>query len=420
MVPSDVSDSLDLLLNLTLLIALTILSDFLEKRLAKRKRASVLLQGLLFGATAMIGMLKPLDFGNGLIFDGRSVMISLCSLYFGPWAALVASAMAIGFRFSIGGAGAVTGGLVALFSAGIGLVARTMIRPEERPPSTTQLYLFGIVVHVVMLATMLSLPMGSGILVIKRIGLIVILLYPLATILAGKILSDQIMARIAMVALKRREEHLMRNLAEKEVLLREVHHRVKNNLNIISSLLNLQSSTIKTPEQAMAAFQNSRERITAMSLVHEELYKSRDYTGVDMGDYLDRLAKQLIFAYGAQKGVNLEMNASGVYLSVNASIPCGLILNEIVTNSFKYAFPDDRSGTIRVTMKQRENEYIEIEASDDGIGLPEGLLEQNEEQRGSLGLTLVRLLVGQLDGTMSVSVDRGTTYRILFPQSAAA
>jgi two-component sensor histidine kinase len=420
MLPSGVSDSLDLLLNLTLLIALTTLSDFLEKRLVKKKGASVFLQGLLFGSAAILGMLKPLDLGNGLIFDGRSVMVSLCSLYFGPWAALVASAMAIGFRLWIGGVGTLMGVLVVLSSAGIGLIARNTIKPEERPPSTTQLYVFGIVVHVAMLSLTLTLPVGNGLLVLKRIGLIVILLYPLATILAGKILSDQIKARIAMAALKRREEHLIRNLAEKEILLSEVHHRVKNNLNIISSLLNLQSSTIKTPEQAIAAFQNSRERIIAMSLVHEELYKSRDYTGVDMGAYLDKLAKQLVFAYGPRKDVNLEMDANGVYLSVNASIPCGLILNEIVTNSFKYAFPDDRSGIIRVTVRQTEDEHIEIEAADDGIGLPEGLLGLNEEERGSLGLTLVRLLVGQLNGAMTVSVDHGTIYRIRFPKRTAA
>ncbi len=410
------SDLIDLVLNLTLLIALTILSDFLEKRMHKAKRAGVLLQGVLFGAASVLAMLRPLDFGGGLIFDGRSVMVSLCALYFGPWAALVASAMAIASRLSIGGFGVLTGTLVVLSSACIGLAGRYKLKPVERPPSMVELYAFGLLVHAVMLALMLTLPEGRGIAVIERIGLWVILLYPLANILAGKILSDQIVARITVGALKRREELLMQNLTEKEILLSEVHHRVKNNLNIISSLLNLQASTIKTPEHAIAAFKNSGERIQAMSLVHEELYKSRDFAGVDMGAYIATLSKQLVSAYGTGDGVKLSMNAAGVRLRVNESIPCSLILNELVTNAFKYAFPDGRTGTIRIEMRETQDAFVELEVADDGVGLPKELIDFDGEESGSLGHTLVRLLVAQLDGTMTVTADHGTAFNIRFPR----
>lgn len=413
------SDLIDLLLNLTLLIALTILSDVLEKRVPKSRRAGVLLQGFLFGSAALLGMLRPLDFGSGLIFDGRSVMVSLGSLYFGPWAALVSASMSIAFRISIGGIGTLIGTLVIVASAGIGLAARYRINPDERPPSAYQLYAFGLVVHVAMLSLMLALPAGQGIVVVRRIGLWVMLLYPFATILAGKILSDQIKARMAIAALRRREERLIRNLSEKEILLSEVHHRVKNNLNIISSLLSLQASTIKTPEKAIAAFRNSCDRIMAMSLVHEELYKSRDFAGVDMSEYIATLTKQLVSAYATGDDVNLRMNVHGVRLSVNESVPCGLILNELVTNAFKYAFPDGRRGSIRVDMKETEDSFIELEVADDGVGFPRESLDREGEEGGSLGHTLVRILVQQLDGTMAVSTDRGTAFRIRFPKKDA-
>ena len=124
-------------------------------------------------------------------------------------------------------------------------------------------------------------------------------------------------------ALKASEDRLRRNLAEKEILLREVHHRVKNNLNVVSSLLNLQSAVIQSPEQALLAFRNSRDRIMAMALVHEELYKSQDYARVDMGDYLERLTWQILQSYGPDRNISLCAQAEGIFLSVSASIPCG-------------------------------------------------------------------------------------------------
>ncbi len=182
---------LDLILNLTLLVALSIVSGFIDKRWRRETRSGVLMQGALFGSAAVVGMLRPLNLGPGLIFDGRSVMVSLCALYFGPWAAAVAGITAAACRIGLGGAGALTGVLVIVSSVGIGLLARIRVSPAARPRSVRQLYLFGLAVHLAMLALMFTLPDGSGPVVVRRIGLPVMLLYPLATILAGKILSDQ-------------------------------------------------------------------------------------------------------------------------------------------------------------------------------------------------------------------------------------
>ncbi|MDP2853335.1 MAG: PAS domain S-box protein [Smithellaceae bacterium] len=197
---------LDLITNLALLVALSVVSGFIDKHWPRSTRLGVLMQGVLFGGVAVIGMLRPLNMGPGLIFDGRSVMISLCALFFGPWAASVAGLMTIACRLGLGGVGTIMGVLVILSSAGIGLVAHFRLRPSTQPPSTRHLYFFGLVVHVAMIALMFTLPENIIMSVVKRVGIPVILLYPLATILVGKILSDQVSAIQHAEALRISEE----------------------------------------------------------------------------------------------------------------------------------------------------------------------------------------------------------------------
>jgi PAS domain S-box-containing protein len=184
----------DLILNLTLLVALSVVSGFIDTRWRRSTRSGVLLQGVLFGSAAVIGMLRPLNMAPGVIFDGRSVMVSLGALFFGPWATAVSSAMTIAFRIGLGGAGTLMGVLVILSSAAIGLLARRRLDPDTCPPSTARLYAFGLAVHVVMVALMFTLPEGTRLTAVTRVGLPVMLLFPLATILAGKLLSDQVQA----------------------------------------------------------------------------------------------------------------------------------------------------------------------------------------------------------------------------------
>ncbi len=197
---------LDLIVNLTLLVALSVVSGFIDKRWSRNTWPGVLLQGILFGGTSIIGMLRPLDMGPGLIFDGRSVMVSLCAFFFGPWAASVAGVMTITCRIWLGGMGMITGVLTILSSLGIGIAAYVRLNPTKKPPSTWTLYLFGLVVHLAMLVTMLTLPGNAGLQVVTRIGMPVMLLFPLATILVGKILSDQLSAIQYVEALRISEE----------------------------------------------------------------------------------------------------------------------------------------------------------------------------------------------------------------------
>lgn len=207
---------LDLIFNLSLLVALSVVSGLFDKRFSRETRTGSLLQGLLFGTVAVLGMLRPLVLGPGLIFDGRSVMVSLCALFFGPWAAVAAFILPAACRIILGGVGTLTGVLVTFSSVSIGLLAHFHKQRQTDTLTLSHLYLFGVAVHLAMLALMFTLPGGKGLSVVQKIGLPVILLYPLATILVGKILADQLYT-IQAANLIRESEERYRSLFEESL-----------------------------------------------------------------------------------------------------------------------------------------------------------------------------------------------------------
>ncbi len=210
---------------------------------------------------------------------------------------------------------------------------------------------------------------------------------------------------------KMAEERLKASLLEKEVLLREIHHRVKNNLQIISSLLNLQSRHIQD-EPSLDMFQESRHRVRSMALVHEKLYRSKDMARIDFCEYLKSLASHLFMSYGVNSAaVELDVDVKDVYLDINTSIPCGLIVNELVSNSLKHAFSGREKGKIRIVLQPENKDKFKLVVSDDGVGLPRSLDVLNTE---SLGLQLVTMLVEQLQGTLSIERNHGTSFEIVF------
>jgi len=210
---------------------------------------------------------------------------------------------------------------------------------------------------------------------------------------------------------RRAEEAMKTALQEKEVLLREINHRVKNNLQIISSLISLQSQDIQD-EQALSSLRVSQERIQAMALVHEMLQQSDDLARIDVGEYIKRLADDFRISYGlASRNVNLIIDVDNILLGVDTAIPCGVIINELVSNSLKHAFPEDRVGEIVISFKELDGQYTMI-FKDDGVGLPEDLDIGNP---ASLGLTIVNALTGQLNGAIDLGRNGGTEIRITFP-----
>lgn len=213
---------------------------------------------------------------------------------------------------------------------------------------------------------------------------------------------------------KNYEKQIKESLSEKEVLLKEIHHRVKNNLQIISSLLNLQSRYIKD-ENALGAFNESQNRIKSMALIHEKLYQSEDLTKIDFAEYIKSLTFHLFRSYSVNPGtVELSINFGDVLFDIDTSIPCGLIINELVSNSLKYAFADGRKGKISIDLQLDGEKYVLV-ISDNGVGFPEGLDFQNT---GTLGLRLVNILVNQINGVITLDKSEGTSFKIVFTKLA--
>lgn len=212
---------------------------------------------------------------------------------------------------------------------------------------------------------------------------------------------------------KQAEETIKKSLNEKEVLLREIHHRVKNNMQIISSLLRLQSQTMKDKTYSQV-FEESQNRITSMALVHEKLYQSKDLAKIDFNAYIRDMVTGLFQSYGISTDrIKLIFDVGEVSLGINSAIPCGLIINELVTNSLKYAFPDGRKGEIKIIVHEIDNE-MELVISDNGVGIPEVIDFRNT---GSLGLKLVSILAErQLKGNVNLNRKAGTEFRIRFKE----
>jgi PAS domain S-box-containing protein len=209
------------------------------------------------------------------------------------------------------------------------------------------------------------------------------------------------------------EETLRESLREKETLLREVHHRVKNNLQIIASLLHFQAKKIKNPED-LAAFFEGRDRLRSMILVHEKLYQSRGLARIDFGNYLKSLAGELTRSLGERSGkrVDVRVTADEIALPIESALPCGMIVCELLTNIFKYAFPGDRSGSAHLQLVAHDGR-VRLTVTDDGVGLP---ADFDPEHSTSFGWQLIHNLAAQLGGTLSVASEEGTRVSISFPR----
>lgn len=207
------------------------------------------------------------------------------------------------------------------------------------------------------------------------------------------------------------EEQVKASLREKESLLKEVHHRVKNNLQIITSLLNLQAETVQDPT-TLKLLRESQNRVRSMALVHETLYRSGDLGWIDLGTYVDAICSYLSRAYGIDHyRIHIEVHVDHVSLDLDRAIPCGLIINELVSNALKYAFPENRSGRITVRLTSNSDQNYTLAVEDDGVGLPPDL---DLGKIKSLGLQLVNDLVRQLSGSIVIEKAPGAGFFIRF------
>jgi PAS domain S-box-containing protein len=209
---------------------------------------------------------------------------------------------------------------------------------------------------------------------------------------------------------RQKEQRIRAALKEKDLLLSEIHHRVKNNLQIIHSLLDLQSLQIDDPA-VTEMLRASQNRVRSMSMIHQTLYQSKDFARVSFASFLDTLLPALVSSYSVTAAhIDLSVEASEVHLPISAAIPCGLILNELISNALKHAFPNGRAGSIRVELRQQPDDQIVLIVSDNGIGIP-----LSDTPSGSLGLELVNLLAEQLSGSLTIHRANPTRFELRFP-----
>jgi two-component sensor histidine kinase len=240
------------------------------------------------------------------------------------------------------------------------------------------------------------------------------LLVRLATHAAIAIQNAQLYRQAQEELTQRRqaEAHLTASLREKEVLLKEVHHRVKNNMQIVSSLLELQSDVIDDAT-LLAQFRDSQDRIRSMALVHETLYQSQDLARLDLARYIHTLSAQLVRSYRVDpQRITVQIQVEPVILDVDQAIPCGLILNELLSNAFKYAFPQNRTGAVHIALHADTAQQAALVVRDNGIGFPDAIDFRHTE---SLGLQLVAMLTEQLQGTIALERADGTIFTLTFP-----
>ena len=214
---------------------------------------------------------------------------------------------------------------------------------------------------------------------------------------------------------KEAEEQLQASLEEKDLLLKEVHHRVKNNLQVISSIFSLQSQSLED-EKALAILEESQNRISSMALIHEKLYQSANLANIDFAEYIRDLIYHLLASYNVNPDwVQTEMEIQSIQLNLDSAIPCGLLINELVSNSLKHGFPNQRRGTIHIFLGfiDEAEETIALKVQDDGVGLPEGF---NPRKTTSLGVSLITSLTQQLRGTLNFQNNPGASFEITFPK----
>lgn len=228
--------------------------------------------------------------------------------------------------------------------------------------------------------------------------------------------KSNILLHQEVVERKQAESKLINSLEEKEILLKEIYHRVKNNLLVVSSMLELQTNCIEDPDM-IRLFQNSQSRIHSMALVHEQLYRSKNLKELDLSVYIKALVDKLSNSYDiTEEGINFSLDTEEIYLNIETAHSCGLIINELIANALEHAFPEGKTGNIWVSLtrdKNDENSQILLQIKDDGVGIPKDFDYFNSD---SLGLKLVHILTRQIEGEIEIVTTKGTCFTITFSE----
>ncbi|MFP4432593.1 MAG: PAS domain S-box protein [Spirochaetaceae bacterium] len=631
---------LDIIHNIALLVALSVAYGLLSERMRDGSPGHRVFSGILFGGVCIVGMMTPLRFAPGVIYDGRSIVLTVAAFVGGPATGVIAGVMAAAYRLWLGGIGTTAGVLTVAASVGLGVAFNLLRRRDPAWERVGRILILGILVHLLMLAAQLLIPGGVGIRAVMELGPVIIVLYSAAVVLISRIFIDREQRRRTRRALAESEERYRRlfedssavmlvldpqdgrivdanpaaerfygwsreqltskrvvdinisgtdeieaemsaarggermyfefrhrradgsvrdvevfsgpvkvggrdllysiihdttarkqaerslalssycienavldiiqarvrdarivsanrqacnslgyteeelrrltifdidptfslerwngdglsfkgvrrrkdgstfpveitvtliefdgeeyafsfarditarahheaeleaSIREKEVLLKEIHHRVKNNLSVIASLLNLQRNRVESQEEALGALEKSRDRIATMAEIHMLLYETESFSAVDFSNYVDVLTRKLVSLYGGSKEIRLTLKLETVSLDITRAVPLALIVNEIVTNALKHAFVDRQTGHLGVELQPVSEELFRLAVWDDGPGCPDCTAPG---EAPTLGLQLVRVLSEQLSARLAYDTDAGTRAEITFP-----
>ncbi len=506
---------IDLIQNVALLLALSVGYDILSRYLPEDATLSRVFSGVLFGGIAVIGMMTPMTFAPGLVYDGRSIVLTAAGYIAGPIAAVIAAGIAGAYRIFLGGIGTIPGILVIIESTILGTAAWYLRRVDSRMERPLYIWTLGIAVHALMLLSQLILPGGLGWVVIRRIGVVVIILYSAALQVVLTVFFDRQRQKALMEELKvkeaeyralfenrhapmlvidfetgqivnanaaaeafygwtvaelrsmyifhintlgtdrirrdmervrenrqnrfefrhrrkdgsvrevavfsgtvsiqgklriysiieditdrkRAEEEIRKSAEEREVLLREIHHRVRNNLAAVSGLINLQVHGLSGEITSLTPLEQTRDRIMVMGMIHDMLYQTHDYTAVDFSAFLRQLASHVL-ADPRNDNIDISVDGDQLHLDMTQAVPLGIAVNEAVTNVVTHAFPgrnEDNRGLLNIDLRSRGDTFS-VTLEDNGVGIPAEL-----ERENALGFQLMESLVEQIGGSLSVT-----------------
>jgi len=422
--------------NVALLLALVVVFDTIGLRFRK---GTILLHrlalGLVIGTIGLGVMVTPMPVVPGVVFDTRSVLLGISGLFFGSVPTIVAMTMTAAYRIVQGGSGAMTGTLVIIATGSMGILWRRSCRHPMEATPWYEFYLFGLLSHLVMLALMLTLPASARVKVLSAISLPVLALYPLGTVLLGMLLSKRVQrenasnklheaeaesrrllseaerSRLALLSVvedkQDKENRIQALLDEKELLLKETHHRIKNNMGTINSLLSLQANDQIDPA-AKTVLDDAAQRLQSMMVLYDKLYRSENYGELSVKEYLPALIAEIVGAFPIAVPVVTDIQVDDFTLSAKILSNIGIIMNELVANSMKYAFGGTERGLIHISAAV-DGSKVRFVYADDGAGLPHAV---DFEHSTGFGLQLVQLLVRQIGGTIRIDREEGTRYVI--------
>jgi signal transduction histidine kinase len=434
-----VSISLNLIFNLSLLVAISVISAIISDKTVRQKLSGQVLQGLLFGGAAMIGILYPVVLAPGLIFDGRSVVLSLCGLFFGPLSGAIAAAIAILTRVLVGGIGIYMGISVILSSLTIGLVFHSLWKGNFSRMTYWKLYFIGILVHIVMIALMFTLPHDIALNAIRNISIPVLAFYPIATVIMGKIIKDNFDRLEAHAELVLQKEKAEQSNRLKDIFIANISHEIRTPLNAILGFISIieDEAVDRFSEEERVYFQRinqSGQRLTRT--VDEILNYSRllikdlnlNIVEINLPTLIDALIQESKAAHPYHAApVSFENLLGTIILNLDEFCIRNIISN-LLDNALKYT----ESGTITVKLDVDDARRIIIVISDTGIGMSEEFLMKifepySQEDTGfsrryegvGLGLSIVKRLCDIMKAEISVASIKGlgSSFTICLPNS---